>query len=87
MATLPLDALVSQLSGFEHTMWAKGMRLQQIIYINLRSDFFGRLYRWNARDARMGQVLARLDDVMYDIVSKASPLSCEQLVHMTFVCT
>mmetsp|Transcript_27716 Transcript_27716/g.78388 ORF Transcript_27716/g.78388 Transcript_27716/m.78388 type:complete len:146 (-) Transcript_27716:459-896(-) len=44
--------------------------LCQVVFVDLRVNIFGNLYRWDVRQSRMRQVLGRLDDVIYDIVSR-----------------
>mmetsp|Transcript_27718 Transcript_27718/g.78421 ORF Transcript_27718/g.78421 Transcript_27718/m.78421 type:complete len:592 (-) Transcript_27718:459-2234(-) len=42
----------------------------KVVFVDLRVNIFGNLYRWDVRQSRMRQVLGRLDDVIYDIVSR-----------------
>lgn len=45
----------------------------QIVFVNLREDIFTRLYRWHVSEARLAPVLARMNQLLGDIVSQVRP--------------
>jgi len=52
----------------------------QIVFVNLREDIFTRLYRWHVSEARLAPVLARMNQLLGDIVSQLESVELQRQV-------